>query len=49
MEHLQRLDWDSELFGYEIGKAELHSNDNTDLETVLADSQKFKLTLCIFG
>ena len=44
MEHLQRLDWDSELFGYEIGKAELHSNDNTDLETDLADSQKFKLT-----
>jgi dTDP-4-amino-4,6-dideoxy-D-galactose acyltransferase len=40
---IKRLDWDSEFFGYEVGKLELDIIENFNLESFYQESKKFKL------
>lgn len=43
MEELQRLDWDSDFFGYEVGKIDVSNINEFNKEKFIQDSKKYRL------
>ena len=45
---IQRLDWDSDFFGYEVGKLEIVDIINFNFDVFKNEAKKFKL-VCVFS
>ncbi len=44
MNKIERLDWDSNFFGYEVGKIEIVNFDDFDINDFLEQTKSFRLT-----